>query len=144
MIRKASESDINEISAIDTMALGGDPSRNDFIRRSVGEGNCYVLTIDDNASAKRIAAYGVLVHTFYDQGMIDMLMVAREHRRKGFGADLMRHMESECRTEKLFTSTNESNTPMQALLTKLGYSPSGVIYNLDPDDPELIYFKQLH
>jgi hypothetical protein len=32
---------------------------------------------------------------------------------------------------------------MQSLLAKLGYVPSGIIYNLDEGDPELVYFKQL-
>ena len=44
---------------------------------------------------------------------------------------------------KLFTSTNQSNTPMQALLALLGYVRSGVIDNLDPGDPELVYFLDL-
>jgi hypothetical protein len=53
----------------------------------------------------------------------------------------MARLESECRTEKLFTSTNLSNLPMQSLLAKRGYKLSGVIDNLDPGDPELVYFK---
>lgn len=53
----------------------------------------------------------------------------------------MRYSESICQTTKLFTSTNLSNLPMQALLTKLGYRLSGVIHNLDDGDPELVYFK---
>jgi hypothetical protein len=32
---------------------------------------------------------------------------------------------------------------MQALLAKLGYKLSGVIYNLDEEDPELVYIKRL-
>ncbi len=51
-------------------------------------------------------------------------------------------MESISRGEKLFTSTNLSNLPMQALLAKLGYTLSGVIHNLDEGDPELVYFKK--
>jgi len=52
-------------------------------------------------------------------------------------------MESLCRTKKLFTSTNLSNLPMHALLEKVGYKLSGVIDNLDPDDPEVVYFRSL-
>ena len=55
----------------------------------------------------------------------------------------MQHMEQTCTTAKLFTSTNQSNAPMQALLNKLGYRQSGFIENLDEGDPELIYFKRL-
>lgn len=32
---------------------------------------------------------------------------------------------------------------MQNLLKKLGYERSGIIHNLDPGDPELIYFKKI-
>jgi hypothetical protein len=56
---------------------------------------------------------------------------------------MMGYLESICRTAKLFTSTNLSNLPMQPLLAKLGYKLSGVIHNLDEDDPELVYVKFL-
>ena len=32
---------------------------------------------------------------------------------------------------------------MQALLAKLGYQPSGIIQNLEENDPELVYMKRL-
>jgi hypothetical protein len=34
---------------------------------------------------------------------------------------------------------NESNTAMQQLLARVGYRWSGVIYNLDKNDPEFIF-----
>ena len=40
--------------------------------------------------------------------------------------------------QKLFTATNQSNLPMQHRLESLGYVRSGVILDLDPDDPELV------
>lgn len=43
-------------------------------------------------------------------------------------------------SQRMFTSTNQSNLKMQSLLAKLGYEPSGVIHNLDEGDPELVYF----
>ena len=55
----------------------------------------------------------------------------------------MNHLESVCRTGKIFTSTNLSNVLMQSLLSNLGYKLSGVIHNLDEDDPELVYCKVL-
>ncbi len=56
--------------------------------------------------------------------------------RKGAGREsvLLRHLERTCRTPKLFTSTNESNAPMQALMSSLGYEPSGVVHHLDEND----------
>jgi hypothetical protein len=40
---------------------------------------------------------------------------------------------------KLFTSTNRSNLPMQALLAKLGFVQCGEVNELDPGDPELFF-----
>jgi hypothetical protein len=30
---------------------------------------------------------------------------------------------------------------MQALFARAGFLPSGMIYNLDPNDPEIVYYK---
>jgi GNAT superfamily N-acetyltransferase len=72
-----------------------------------------------------------------------MLYVDANFRRAGAGSALLKHLESICRTSKLFTSTNLSNLPMQSLLAKTGYVLSGVIHNLDEGDPEIVYFKRL-
>jgi hypothetical protein len=72
-----------------------------------------------------------------------MLYLKEGFRRKGMGRGLIKHLEKKCKTEKLFTSTNKSNLPMQKLMKKMNYVRSGIIHNLDPDDPELIYFKKV-
>ncbi len=72
-----------------------------------------------------------------------MLVVEVSFRLQGHGTALIRHFEEMNATPKLFTSTNRSNIPMQNLLAKLGFSPSGIIENLDEDDDELVYFKWL-
>jgi len=55
------------------------------------------------------------------------------------GADRVAFPEA----DRVFTSTNESNAPMRALLGQCGYKPSGSIDNLDPGDPELVFVKFL-
>lgn len=87
MIRKAIESDIKAICAIDNVA-GSDPSRHEYIRRAVRAGNCYVLANDGDRSTQ-IAAYAVLVYSFYECGMIGMLMVASDHRQRDLAASLL-------------------------------------------------------
>ena len=136
-IRPAVEDDIEVLCSFDLIAQR-EEERRVFIRREVMEGNCYVAVADGPP-----IGYGVLNYTFYHNGCIDMLYVDPDHRRGGAGTALMRHMESLCRTPKLFTSTNLSNLPMQSLLAKLGYELSGVIHNLDEGDPEIVYFKRL-
>lgn len=137
-IRPARASDAKAIKAFDAITQS-DASRRDFIDRSIRSHQCFVALVDG-----RVVAYGVFKnHTFYDQGFVSMLYVHPEHRRRGIGAALMAHMEKRCKSAKLFTSTNQSNAPMLALLADLGYQPSGVIENLDEDDPELVYLKPL-
>ncbi len=50
------------------------------------------------------------------------------------GRALMQHVESICPTDKLFTSTNQSNISMQELCRSSGYVASGVVENLDEGD----------
>ncbi len=136
-IRKATNNDVDTLQKIDLIAQKDLQWRN-FIERAVRSGNCVVLkTVQD------VVGYAVLEYSFYDNGFVSMLYVQPEFRRKGAGAMLMRHLESACETPKLFTSTNMSNLPMQALLEKMSYKLSGTIHNLDEGDPELVFFKLL-
>lgn len=136
-IRKADKPDAESIIDFDHIAQS-DPSRREFINQSIDSGLCYVFECEN-----RVVAYSVLEYSFYSNGFIAMLYVHPEFRRRGFGTELIKHIENVCQTEKLFTSTNQSNKPMQALLSRMEYQPSGVVNNLDEDDPELIYFKRL-
>lgn len=136
-IRPAVESDVEALCLLDLSARQ-DNERREFIRCEVTSGTCFVAVAEEE-----VIGYGVLNYTFYHSGCIDMLYVHSDHRRRGAGAALLRHMESLCRTPKLFTSTNLSNLRMQSLLAKLGYELSGVIHNLDEGDPEIVYFKRV-
>ncbi len=83
-------------------------------------------------------------------------MVAEHRRGEGIGRALLRDAEqcagriggnregqTEAQNDELWTSTNESNGPMQSLLLAEGYQQTGRIDNLDPGDPELVFFKKL-
>jgi len=137
-IRPALSIDIDALSAIDRQAQT-DRHRREFITRSVAQGACSVLV----SANGRTAGYGVLDYAFYENGFVSMIYVDPAHRRQGAGLLLLRHLEGLCQTRKLFTSTNLSNRPMQALLAKAGYRLSGVIHDLDEGDPELVYVKYL-
>ena len=135
-IRLAAASDLEAIISIDAIAQHS-AHRREFIERSVAAGSCYV------ADVGQIVGYAVLDYSFYERGFVSMLIVDAAWRRRGVGTALMRHLESVCRTDKLFTSTNLSNLPMQTLLARLAYQLSGIIYGLDEGDPELVYVKHL-
>jgi ribosomal protein S18 acetylase RimI-like enzyme len=137
-IRRANLADTEQITRFDHAARI-DPPREQLVSRSIANGQCHVYE-----QGGAVVAYAVLEYSFYGNGFVSMLYVHPERRREGIGAKLMQHIESLCRTDKLFTSINESNTPMQALVEKVGYQPSGRIENLDEDDPELVYFKKLN
>ena len=137
-LRPANALDIEALSVIDGLAQTS-THRRDFITRSVAHGNCTVIV----APGGQAAGYGVLDHSFFENGFVTMLYVEPAQRRQGAGLLLMRHLEGLCQTPKLFTSTNLSNLPMQALLAKAGYRLSGVIHDLDENDPELVYVKYL-
>jgi ribosomal protein S18 acetylase RimI-like enzyme len=137
LIRSALYKDFESISGFDHIAHS-EPSRLKFINRVIRSGQCYVVEHE-----KIIVGYGVIEYSFYDYGFVSMLYIHDAYRRQGFGTKIMKYFENICQTEKLFTSTNQSNKPMQTLLTKIGYQPSGIIENLDEGDPELVYFKKI-
>lgn len=133
----ATKNDIKEIYSLDLIAQN-ENERREYIRRVVKNGECFVAVSD-----KKVIGYAVLTYNFYENGFIEMVYVDLNYRRSGAGSVLIKHLESLCKTPKLFTSTNLSNLPMQSLLTKMGYILSGVIHNLDEGDPEIVYFKRL-
>jgi len=134
----ATLADIPGIMDLDPMPATKD-LRFAYVRRVIEAGHCHVAKTEHGVTA----GYAVLEHTFFDHGFVSMLFVGRDFRRRGVGSLLLRHVEGLCTTPKLFTSTNCSNLPMQTLLPKLGYIRSGIVENLDDDDPELVYVKFL-
>jgi ribosomal protein S18 acetylase RimI-like enzyme len=136
-IRSATFDDLGEIISFDRVAQSH-ASRVDFIKNSIERHEAYV-----SIKESTVVGYVVLDYSFYSNGFISMLYIAEGKRHRGYGSGLIEYVESICKTSKVFTSTNESNVNMQALLEKLGYEKSGWIDNLDEGDPEIIYFKRL-
>ena len=75
-----------------------------------------------------------------DTGSYDLVILGGG---SGGYACALRAAELDCQTGKVFTSTNQSNLPMQRLCDRLGFIKSGYVENLDEGDPELIYVKLL-
>ena len=137
-MRPANALDIEALAAIDLLARTS-VQRREFIMRSVAHGRCSVLVTRDGHPA----GYGVLDYSFYEYGFVPLIYVDAAQRCLGGGRLLLRHLKGLCQTPKLFTSTNLSNLAMQALLRKMDYRLSGVIHDLDENDPELVYVKYL-
>ncbi|MEU9735972.1 GNAT family N-acetyltransferase [Streptomyces sp. NPDC048002] len=133
-VRAGRSADSAAITAVDPLAAAGDGARIDSIRRWLHQG---ALIVAEDSSG--VLGYGVVEYTFFEQGFLSLVMVAPGARRRGIGARLLRAAEAACATPKLFTSTNVSNQPMQALLHALGWQPVGLVHGLDEGDPELFY-----
>lgn len=109
-----------------------------FLRHAAAHRNCLVAE-DDNA----VVAYVVWDRGFYARPFLWMLGVLPAYRGAGLGSKLIERVEALNAGRMLYTSTNESNAPMQRLLEQRGFVPVGRLENLDPGDPEIFYCKQL-
>lgn len=136
-IRLGKAEDTEALIGLDT-TIPYDKQRPGQIRKWIEANTCHVMQTKGS-----IIAYGVLHYHFFGNGFIEMLMVAQKYRRMHLGSQLISCLKQNCTQPKLFTSTNQSNIPMQNLLAQSGFKASGAIENLDPNDPEIIYFCDL-
>jgi ribosomal protein S18 acetylase RimI-like enzyme len=137
IIERASEDDFEHICAVDETGIRA-RGQLEIIARALARDRVYVARADGE-----VRGFLILEQSFYGNGFIPLLLVQEQFRRRGVASALLRIAERDCPTPKLFTSTNESNTPMRRLCERLGYVPSGRIENLDEGDPEIVYFKNL-
>jgi len=136
-IESATLADYDAVRALDRM-LPGVRDRAEALRDWIARGECLVARDDDGG----VAGFAVANLSFFAQWFIVLVIVAPHQRRRGVAAALVGTAEARATTDKMFTSTNQSNAAMQTLLARLGWVPSGTIENLDDGDPELIYFKR--
>ncbi|MEG1326034.1 MAG: GNAT family N-acetyltransferase [Janthinobacterium sp.] len=135
--RAARAGDVDAMLACDAYAQAH-PSRGEAVRAAVGQGHCQAAI-----RAGQVVGY-VLTHgDFFGHGFVSLVVVAPGQQRRGVGRRLLAAAEAACRTEKLFTSTNESNLAAQRLFASAGFVRSGQIDHLDEGDPELVYVKFL-
>ena len=133
VVRAAGVDDIAALVALDTFAAP-DNERAAEIVRWVNAGQCDCAALNGN-----LAGYAIVHLHFFCQPMLELVMVGNAYRRQGIGEALVRHAIAAATGPVLWTSTNRSNTAMQALLEKLGFNRSGIVEGLDDGDPELIY-----
>ncbi|MGW9450200.1 N-acetyltransferase family protein [Streptomyces sp. NPDC055632] len=134
VVRRARPLDARALCRVDAVVAGGDAERRADIRRWCEDGRA---TVAEDGHGP--LGYCVVEYTFFGQGFVTMLMVEPSARRRGVGRLLLEAAAASCATEKLFTSTNVSNRPMQALLERAGWAPVGLLHGLDEGDPELFY-----
>lgn len=131
LCRKANINDLEKIIQIDHL------KRYEQIYNAVFQDECCVAE-----EGAQIVGFSIMDYSFFCCGFIELLIVKEQHRRRGIGAALMDYLYQQCKTEKLFTSTNVSNAPMRGLLAKSGFIPCGQIDALDEGDPELFFVRK--
>jgi ribosomal protein S18 acetylase RimI-like enzyme len=137
IIERASKPDFEHICELDETLLGSGRRRRQ-IAEAFGRGEVAVARVDGV-----VRGYVIADASFFEQGFVKLVVVHPEFRRRGLATALMRAAELDCETEKLFTSTNQSNVAMQRLCERIGFVKSGYVENLDEDDPEIFYMKRL-
>ncbi len=127
-----------EAPAISEMSTGHIAHQETFIAESF-ERRTVLVACEGDA----LAGFAVWDRAFFGRPFVWLLGVAPNYRRRGIATRLLHCIESACPDATLFTSTNESNHAMQALLLRLGYVYSGRVDHLDAGDPELFYSKRI-
>jgi len=119
-IRPATAADVDALIAIDHVASHS-ADRRKAIAEWVARGQCHLAERDG-----AVGGYVALTRSFFRSPFIEMLMVGAAFRRSGIGRALIEHcIAMTPADEKLWTSTNESNTPMRVLLPQLGFEQTG-------------------
>ncbi len=132
-IAKASIDDLDSIVHIDIDVIGDDNRRN-YIKHAIDEGNCIIAKEDNSISGFLTYDTNFFCYTF-----LSLIIVSPTKRRQGHASSLISYMLNNSPTQKIFSSTNESNTNMQKVFKANGFMRSGIIENLDEGDPELIF-----
>ncbi|RSK26314.1 GNAT family N-acetyltransferase [Bacillus sp. HMF5848] len=132
---KANMNNLDELVHIDSEAIGN-TSRRSYIEQSIEFGRCIIVKEEN-------AVVGFLIYdtNFFDCTFISLIIVSPSKRRSGYASILLDYLMGIAPTEKVFSSTNQTNITMQKVFNKNGFVESGIVENLDEGDPEIIYFK---
>ena len=130
-------SDLDLLARVDPLLDGRSPEHRQHIGDLLGGGT----KLGRAGSTSQAAGYAVVTRHFFNFPFVDLLVVDEARRRWGIGEALMAQCERSHDADRIFTSTTESNAPMRRLLVKSDWAVSGLIENLDPGDPEVVFVK---
>ncbi|MGA4718765.1 GNAT family N-acetyltransferase [Fictibacillus nanhaiensis] len=137
-IHYAKKHDLYKIIELDKKMIGSEHRKGE-INQAINEDRCLILYQED------VIAGFLIYHTyFFDCCFISLIMVDPAYQRKGVASSLLTHMSKISPTNKLFSSTNESNESMKKSFLKNHFKKSGFVENIDEGDPEIIYFKMCY
>jgi len=134
-VRTARASDCAAVIELDPQ---GD-ERAVLLRRAIEENRC--LVVEAHAAPRALDGFVIIApRQFFGRDFVELLRVHDDARRLGHGRALLRAAVMAAQTERVFSSTNESNAPMRALFAAEGWTFSGRLDGLDEGDPELVFF----
>ena len=113
--------------------------REEKITKAILGEECLIILADNRA-----VGFAIFDYRFFDLGWIELIILDEKYRGKGIGGQAIDLICKQCKTNKVFTSTNSSNIQMQKALSKVGFSFAGEIIGLDDGDPELFYYKKIN
>lgn len=135
-ILAADIADLDRLVDIDSEVIGN-ASRRGLIKRAIENRQCLIAMEEEEIA-------GFLIHdtSFFECAFISLIIVSPSKRRRGIASLLMDEMVKSSATEKVFSSTNQSNADMHKVFLSNGFIESGIVENLDDGDPEVVYFKK--
>jgi ribosomal protein S18 acetylase RimI-like enzyme len=136
-IRPASAGDFAALEPIVWRPLIEEPRRRRFMR-GLDEGEVVIVCA---ARGDAVYAYAWIYEGFFGHTFLAYLAVQPQYRRNALAGILLEATEQRAVTDRVFSSTNVSNAPMQAVFERYGWKRCGEIDDLDPGDPELVYVK---
>lgn len=111
--------------------------REEKITKAISGKECFIIHTDS-----RPVGFVIFDYRFFDQGWIELIIIDENERGKGIAGQVFDLICNQCTSEKVFTSTNQSNLPMQRALAKSGFTFAGKLDGLDEGDPELFYYRK--
>ncbi|MEM8571855.1 MAG: GNAT family N-acetyltransferase [Pseudomonadota bacterium] len=132
-IRKATAP--NEVARAITIdeALSGSRDRANYITSMAEGGGLSVAVLHGEVQAFCCLDHGY----FFGKPFISLLIVSPDARRLGLATGLLSQYSGTF--PEVWTSTNQSNSPMRKLLEKAGWRYCGELSGLDEGDPERFY-----
>ena len=138
-LRLATTEDLDSVLELDRATPVG-RERNEYLTARVHGGEVVVFERDGRL-------LGYVVHrakSFFGRDFVDLLAVDVASRRHGIAGALLESAVHSSSTDRIFTSTNRSNTPMTEVLVKGGWQFSGELDGIDDGDPELVFYRDAH
>lgn len=127
IVRKATQEDIPAITALERVCFPADPWPTPFFHRAWQAGGL-LAAVEDSGG---VIGYAI-VSAVLDEGSLDNLAVAPEHRRRGVADALLSAVEAQARDRALRFITLEvraGNTAARALYQKHGFVQVGLRTN---------------